>query len=197
MAISKTDHTKPNELLSLAKTDQTSATGKTRVVLSTSTVHDTGWIIDSGATDHMTYNKSLFQYMTPPSKEKVMTANGESTPVIEVGSIVLTPDLSLHNCLLVPALSNHLLSVSQITEELDCVVLMFPTFCLLQDIWTQAIIGCGTKRKGLYYVDGVASGHVHQVQSHNGNNHKKIWLWHRRLGHASFGYLKKIISFPL
>ena len=52
------------------------------------------------------------------------------------------------------------------------------------------IIGRGTKRKGLYYVDDVASGHVHQVQRHNGNNHKKIWLWHRRLGHASFGYIK-------
>jgi hypothetical protein len=101
------------------------------VVLSTSTIHDTSWIIDSGATDHMTYNKSLFQYITSPSKEKVMTVNGESTSVIGAGSIVLTPNLSLHNCLLVPALSNHLLFVSQITEELDCVVLMFPTFCLL------------------------------------------------------------------
>jgi hypothetical protein len=111
----------------------------------------------------MTYNKSLFQYMTPPSKEKVMTANGESTPVIGVGSIVLTPNPSLHNCLLIPAFSNHLLFVSQITEELDCVVLMFPMFCLLQDIRTQAIIGRGTKRKGLYYIDDVASGHVHQV----------------------------------
>jgi hypothetical protein len=98
MAISQKDHTKPSELLSLAKTDQASATGKTGVVLSTSTVHDTGWIIDSGATNHVTYNKSLFQYMTPPSKEKVMTANGESTPVIGAGSIILTPNLSLHNC---------------------------------------------------------------------------------------------------
>jgi len=83
MAISQKDHTKPGELLSLAKTDQASATGKTRVVLSTSTVHDTGWIIYSGATDHMTYNKSLFQYMTPSSKEKVMIANGESTRSLE------------------------------------------------------------------------------------------------------------------
>jgi transposase InsO family protein len=121
-----------------------------------------------------------------------MTANGESTPVIGAGSIVLTPNLSLHNCLLAPAPSNHLLSVSQITEELDCGILMFPMFCLLQDIRTQAIIGRDTKRKGLYYVDNVASGHVHQVQSHNGNNHKNIWLWHRRLGHASYGYLKKL-----
>ena len=112
--------------------------------------------------------------MTSPSKENVLTANGESTPVIGAGSIALTPYLSLHNCLLVPALSNHLLSISQITEELDCIVLMFPTFCLLQDIRTQAIIRHDTKRKGLYYADDVALGHVHQVQSRNVHDSKNI-----------------------
>ena len=35
-------------------------------------------------------------------------------------------------------------------------VLMFPTFCLLQNIFTKEIIGCGTERGGLYYVDEVA-----------------------------------------
>ena len=105
-----------------------------------------------------------------------MTANGESTLVMGEGSIVLTPNLSLHKFLFVPALLNHLLPVSQITEELDCVVLMFPTFCLLQDIRTRAIIGRDTKRKGFYCVDDVASGHIHHVQSHNGNKHKNIWL---------------------
>ena len=121
-----------------------------------------------------------------------MIENVESTPVMGEGSIVLTPNLSLHKCLFVFALSNHLLSVSQITEELDCVVLIFPTFCLLHDIQTRVIIGRGTKRKGLYYVDDVAPGHVHHVQSHNGNKQKNIWLWHHRLGNASFGYLKKL-----
>jgi len=70
MVIGQKDHTKPGELLSLVKiADPTSATNKTRVVLSTSTVHDTSWIINSGAIDHMTYNKSLFQYITSLSKE--------------------------------------------------------------------------------------------------------------------------------
>jgi hypothetical protein len=41
-------------------------------------------------------------------------------------------------------------------------------------------------------VDDVVSGHVHQVQSRNVYNHKNIWLWHHRLGHTSFGYLKKL-----
>ena len=68
-----------------------------------------------------------------------------------------------------------------------------PLFAYL-DIRTQAIIRRGTKRKGLYYVDDVASGHVHQVQSRNVHDYKNIWLWHHQLGHASFGYLKKLFS---
>ena len=40
-----------------------------------------------------------------------MTASGETTLVVGAGSITLTPTLSLYNCLLVLALSNHLLSL--------------------------------------------------------------------------------------
>ncbi|KAB2607811.1 hypothetical protein D8674_010979 [Pyrus ussuriensis x Pyrus communis] len=139
--------------------DNAEDSGKIGTVLITSTKRDTGWIIDSRATDHMTYDALLFYHMTSPSKEDVITANGDVAPVTGAGSISLTPSLSIHNALLVPTLSNHLLSVGQVTEQLDCVVLMFPTFCLLQDIQTRAIIGCGTKRRGLYYVDDVSASH--------------------------------------
>ena len=70
---------------------------------------------------------------------------------------------------------------------------MFPSFCLLQDIRTQAIIGRGTKRRALYYVDDVAQGCVHQVQGRNTKRLKTVQSWHRRLGHASFGYLRKLL----
>ncbi|KAM2373706.1 hypothetical protein ACFXTH_042713 [Malus domestica] len=173
--------------------DNSEDSGKIGTVLITSTKRDTGWIIDSGATDHMTYDASLFYHMTSPSKEDVITANGDVAPITGAGSISLTPSLSIHNTLLVPTLSNHLLSVGQVTEQLDCVVLMFPTFCLLQDIQTRAIIGRDTKRRGLYYVDDVSASHVNQVCSGHLNKNKTIWLWHRRLGHASFGYLKKLL----
>lgn len=32
---------------------------------------ETGWIIDSGAVNHMPYDKSLFQYMTTPHRDSV------------------------------------------------------------------------------------------------------------------------------
>ena len=41
-------------------------------------------------------------------------------------------------------------------------------------------------------MDDVALGHVHQVQSCNGNTLKDIWLWHHRLSHIFFDYLKKL-----
>ena len=69
---------------------------------------------------------------------------------------------------------------------------MYPTFCILQDILTKEIIGRGTKREGLYYMEDVSTCHVHQIQSDV--RERKIWLWHRRLGHPNFGYLKHLRS---
>jgi hypothetical protein len=84
-----------------------------------------------------------------------------------------------------------LLSVCQVIEALDCVVLIYSTFCLLQDILTKEIIGRGTKRGGLYYVDDIKQGHVFHIQSDG--RERKIWLWHQRLGHPNFGYLKHLL----
>nr|GEY98071.1 hypothetical protein [Tanacetum cinerariifolium] len=71
--------------------------------------------------------------------------------------------------------------VSHVTKELNCSVLMHPTFCILQDIRTGWIIRCGTEREGLYYVDEVnTSGTV--MLAHE-TSEREAWLWHRRLGH--------------
>ncbi|KAA8547061.1 hypothetical protein F0562_003490 [Nyssa sinensis] len=91
--------------------------GNLKRVLITSDVRDPGWIIDSSATNHTTYAKSLFQYVTTPHKNIVVTTNGETTHMTGARSIALTPSLSLHHTLLVPALSNHLLSGEVSTLE--------------------------------------------------------------------------------
>ena len=103
----------------------------------------------------MTYDCTLFNSTIPP-RDNIVIANGGVAQVTGAGSIALTLTLSLHNCLLGPALSSHLLFVGQVSEQLNCLVQMFPSFCLLQDIQTQEIIRRGTKRRGLYYVDDVA-----------------------------------------
>jgi len=150
------------------------------------------WIFDCGATDTMTHDPYDFNNLSTPIKTHIETASGELVAVQGEGSIVFSKELKLENCLYFPALSSKLLSISQVTKELNCVVLIFPTYCLLQDILTKEIIGRGTEREGLYYVDEVA--HKGHAMLARGTITRQLWLWHRRLGHPSFGYLK--ILFP-
>src|SRR5207249_4767408 len=98
----------------------------------------------------------------------------------------------LQNCLYVPSLSCKLLSLSHVTKELNCMVLIFPNFCLLQDIRSGKVIGRGTEKDGLYYVDEVAQQGTAALA--HGTAGRQRWLWHRRLGHPSVGYLR--LLFP-
>jgi len=106
------------------------------------------WLLDSGATNHMTFDPVDISHYSPPRRTSIANANGVVSPVTGVGSITLSPSLQLSNTLLIPSLSHKLLSVSQITIDLNCVVLIFADFCLIQDILTKEIIRCGTKRGG-------------------------------------------------
>ncbi|WJZ88913.1 hypothetical protein VitviT2T_008174 [Vitis vinifera] len=135
---------------------------------------DEDWILDSGATDHMTFDSKDFSNTTQPRRSCVANANGVTYPVTGAGTVTLSHSLSLSNTLLVPSLSNRLMSVSQVTSDLNCVVLMYSTFCLLQDILTKEIIGRGTKRGGLYYVDAFSSGRANHMHHKVGNKERQI-----------------------
>ncbi|KAJ8638947.1 hypothetical protein MRB53_015641 [Persea americana] len=153
-------------------------------VLVTSHDHDDSmWIIDSGATDHMTFDSHDFSHITQPRRTRIVNANGVQYPVTGAGTLTLSSSLSLNHTLLVPSLSNKLLFVSQVTTDLNCVVLMYPTFCFLQDILTKEIIGRGTKKGGLYYMDDFNSGKANQVRHTISDKERQIWLLHNRLGH--------------
>ena len=109
------------------------------------------WIVDSGATDHMTFCSGDFVSTSEPRRTGITNANKVVYPVTRVGTVHISPSISLANTLLVPSLSNKLLSVGQVTEDFNCVALMYPKFCFFQDILTKKINGHGTKREGLYY----------------------------------------------
>nr|CAD1840715.1 unnamed protein product [Ananas comosus var. bracteatus] len=114
------------------------------------------WIIDTGATDHMTCDRSKFTNLSSNnSKPVIANANGISSPVTGVGTVLISPSLSVSNVLFVPSLNCNLLSVSQLTKSHNCVVIFFPTHCVLQNIHTKAKIGSGKRSGDLYYLEGV------------------------------------------
>ncbi|KAG7940980.1 hypothetical protein I3843_16G014900 [Carya illinoinensis] len=95
-------------------------------------VFNSAWIIDSGATDHMTFDSRQASTINPSSQKFVSTANGASTPIIGEGSLTLTSTLNLDSVLVVPSLDYNLLSVSQITTTLSCVVIFGLNFVCLR-----------------------------------------------------------------
>ena len=115
-------------------------------VLNISTlVSNSAWIIDCGATDHMTFDSKQVSPLKSSSQNSVSTANGTSIPIIREGSLSLTNTLNLDYVLVVPSLNNNLLLVSQITTALFCVVIFLPEFCVFKDIQTRQTIGCGVR----------------------------------------------------
>jgi GAG-pre-integrase domain len=106
----------------------------------------------------------------------------------DIYSIVFSDELVAN----IPSLSSKLLSVGQISDDLNCIVLMYPHFCLFQDAHTKKILGRGTRKGKLYVMEDISEGRTYHVQSRE-NNFFQIMKWHKRLGHPSFGYMKKII----
>ncbi len=84
------------------------------------------WVIDSGANKYMTGSLNKILTYTPCSgKEKVHIADGSLTSISGTGSVACTPDLSLNSVLYVPSFPVHLLSVSSLTQALNCKIEFF------------------------------------------------------------------------
>ena len=104
----------------------------------------------------------------------------------------------LHFVLHVPKLVCSLLSVSKISKDANCRVVFCESHCTFQDQDSRETIGPGKMIGGLYYFDKVSGSHkIAQGLSsvHSSSVKEIVMLWHRRLGHPNFFYLKYL--FPI
>jgi len=155
---------------SLSKTSSCSLTmsGKSSSFLSfNSSGTENIWIIDSGATDHMTPHSSYFSsYNTLSYNQHITVANGYNTPITGRGNIHLQPSFSLKNVLHVPNLSNNLLSIHKITQDLNCAVTFFLSHCVFQDLATGKTIGLAKEQDELYYLQQEETKKCPKLQAH-------------------------------
>ena len=77
--------------------------------------HNSPWIIDIGATDHMICCTSLFTSITAIVSYQVKLPNGQEVPVTHIGVVRLSKHLVLHHVLCVPSFNFNLLSAKQLT----------------------------------------------------------------------------------
>ena len=111
------------------------------------------WIMDSGATDHMTHSSLKFITYTPcPSNRKIAVANGFLTTIAGLGDIYINPSLTLKNVLHIPKLSTNLISVQKLSHDMNCNVLFYPFHCIFHDQDLGKRIGLAKEKNGLYYI---------------------------------------------
>ncbi|RVX20036.1 Retrovirus-related Pol polyprotein from transposon RE2 [Vitis vinifera] len=109
------------------------------------------WIVDSGASDHMTGDATIFDtYSSCPNNLTVRIAYGSLSKVAGTGSVVLSRDLTLNSVLLVPNLDCNLLSISKLTKEKRCITNFSSTHCEFQDLDSGKTIGNAEECSGLY-----------------------------------------------
>ena len=123
------------------------------------------WVIDLGATDHMTGSSGLFSDLKQSnSLPNVTLADGLATTVSGLGTANLSPNLFLSSVLYIPDIPFNLLPISKLTKILNCATIFLSTHCIFQDLKTGKIIGGGHEAGGLYYLDGCGSSRL--VASH-------------------------------
>ncbi|KAL0335244.1 UNVERIFIED_CONTAM: Retrovirus-related Pol polyprotein from transposon RE2 [Sesamum radiatum] len=151
--------------------------------------HGESWMIDSGATSHLTGNRSSFlTFSTSPKFPPVRIADGSYSPISGSGTVRPTDYLTLTNVLFAPKFPVNLLSVNQLTKTHNCSVTFYPSYCVIQDLQTRRTIGTGHERGGLYFLDTTPPVDARALSAS-----VSPLQWHSRLGHPSLPTLQKIL----
>ena len=141
-----------------------------------------GWYIDSGATSHMTNDRSFFAEFTKTKPVKVTVANGQYMMSEGVGDGYLhcrtsndTKRILVKDVLFVPTLESNLLSVKKLAKQGN-VVKFEGDHCFIS-------------RDNRIYAEGKINSDLYQLVCERANAVKSephqncVHLWHRRLGH--------------
>ncbi|RVW62757.1 Retrovirus-related Pol polyprotein from transposon RE1 [Vitis vinifera] len=145
------------------------------------------WILDSGASDHLSGNKDLFSSITTTSDLSTVTlANGSQTVAKGIGLALPLPSLPLTSVLYTPECPFNLISISKITRTLNCSITFSDKFVTLQDRSTGKTIDIGRESQGLYHLTSDSSPAVCISTD-------APLLIHNRLGHPSLSKFQKMV----
>jgi hypothetical protein len=147
------------------------------------------WVLDSGCSQYMTGNDSVFTTLGHPREHEHVTYGDNSRErIVGLGRIAITKDLSISNVLFVESLSFNLLFVAQL-----CDIGLICTFD------KNGVVVIHEKDKSLVF-KGFRHGHIYLVDfsSKEANSMACLfsksslgWLWYKRIAHISVGNLKK------
>ncbi len=152
--------------------------------------HSDKWFIDSGCSNHMTYNKSLFSSYTCAHPSAVELGNGNTAPVRGKGTVEIFISVHrkrikcvLQNVLHVPDLGYQLLSVP--TFDKSGLTTSFHSLrCWITN--NSNLLATGTLTKNLYELD------VYPAASETACLAASKECWHLRLAHTQLSTIEEM-----
>ncbi|KAJ0441169.1 putative RNA-directed DNA polymerase [Helianthus annuus] len=141
-----------------------------------------GWIVDSGASQHMIKTDKDLINCVDVSEFNITVShpNGTNVKVLKIGDLKLTNEIVLKDVFYVPGYSVNLLSVHRLSKDNNVNVVFNETNCLLQDSSSKKVLMIGSQNCGLYFVGN--SGNMFNACF---NSSVQSFTWHSRLGHPS------------
>ena len=113
------------------------------------------WIVDSGASDHMTGDASLLMNLKNyQDGHTVRIADGFVSKVKGIGSTKISNSLILNSVLLIPTIDCNFLSNTKLTHEENCIAIFVHNLCEFQDLDLGKTIGSARECSGLYLLEG-------------------------------------------
>lgn len=172
------------------QSDDGSKTNLVLTALSTAK-SDTSWIIDSGATNHMSGCRDWFDSLHDSSTKEVCVANGKKLVVSGKGDVHFTCkfngellNITLKDVLFIPDLTVNLISVSCLTEKLFKLSFTDKTCNFIK----SGKVVLSARKIGRVYIL-LTVGRANLTTSATS---KDMMLWHQRLGHLNFDSLASL-----
>ncbi|KAL2932871.1 Retrovirus-related Pol polyprotein from transposon RE1 [Bienertia sinuspersici] len=155
------------------------------------TCSNSKWVIDSGATDHICSDLSMFDDNEKFDKRPntIIVADGKHIVVEHVGKITFQNGIQLNKVLHVPGVRFNLISTHKLCRDMNCDIVFTNDKCLLQDKSQGTSLVLGSLESGLYTLSE-QEDKVKTVQLAATSDEAK--LWHLRLGHLPFNKLQYV-----
>ncbi|CAH9105058.1 unnamed protein product, partial [Cuscuta europaea] len=149
--------------------------------------YELGWLLDSGASYHMTARADLFYKIDKLNPIPVTMPDGKITYATCVGEIHMSPKIHIKNVLLVPGWNCNLISVARLIDDIKCEIYFANDICVIQDQPSRMPIGVAKRKGGVYYFHFLDRIQAHSIKGvHSGD------LCHSRLGHPSKTVLRLV-----
>ena len=146
------------------------------------------WMMDSGATHHITPHLSDFKDYTP-CHGTVRLGDKSTISQVGVGSVIFktspgAPPITLSGVLHIPGLRTRFMSTRALTNKGAEVAFSKGAFKISVN---QSCVGVGYLEDNLYWLDVSSIG----LNSHIKSTATSLDTWHRRMGHMSYAAIKQ------